>query len=771
MRRGDWSGQKCAAWGQKCAAWMALTALGLGGVVVAVAMAQESYRDPPLVPQDRNHWAFVPPRKPPVPANPNNGASPHNPIDAFILARLRQEGLSPSPPADKRTLLRRVYFDLIGLPPTPEEVDAFLNDPAPDAYEKLVDRLLASPHFGERWAQHWLDVVRFAETNGYELDGDRPHAWRYRDYVIRSFNADKPYDRFVTEQLAGDELAAGQEPRQVADLWIATGMHRCGPVHIVSGNLDQEMLRQERLTEMVKGVGTAFLALTVDCARCHDHKFDPFSMGDYYRLQAFFAAARYADIDIATTEEKESYKKQAAPLQAEIAALRKQITEIDAPYRAALVKAKREKLEPRYRQALDTPAEKRTAEQKKLAQEASTLLKVSWDEIVAALSPADRERRAELKQRLHDLEARLPPPPAQAWAIRNEEPVPTYILKRGEPHRKLVTVVPAFPRVLTSVEVQPRSRLDLARWLTQPNHPLTARVIVNRIWQRYFGRGLVSTTDDFGLRGEPPSHPELLDYLAVELVENRWSLKHIHRLIVTSATYRQSALTTHGQQRDPENRLLWRMNRQRLDAEAIRDAILTAAGTLNRQIGGPSVRVPLEPEVYALIFTEGEPDGLWLVTPDPRQHTRRSIYLFRKRNVRLPILEVFDQPDTLNPCCARPVSTFAPQALILMNSPFVREQGLALAADLFRRHPTDEAQRLEQLFRRCLGRGPNVTERHMAEEFVTAQADTLRDRLRARQPIGIDPTQFPAGTDLAQARALADLAVVLFNTHEFVYKP
>jgi len=365
----------------------------------------------------------------------------------------------------------------------------------------------------------------------------------------------------------------------------------------------------------------------------------------------------------------------------------------------------------------------------------------------------------------------LPPPPAQAWAIRNEEPVPTYILKRGEPHRKLVTVVPAFPRVLTSVEVQPRSRLDLARWLTQPNHPLTARVIVNRIWQRYFGRGLVSTTDDFGLRGEPPSHPELLDYLAVELVENRWSLKHIHRLIVTSATYRQSALTTHGQQRDPENRLLWRMNRQRLDAEAIRDAILTAAGTLNRQIGGPSVRVPLEPEVYALIFTEGEPDGLWLVTPDPRQHTRRSIYLFRKRNVRLPILEVFDQPDTLNPCCARPVSTFAPQALILMNSPFVREQGLALAADLFRRHPTDEAQRLEQLFRRCLGRGPNATERHMAEEFVTAQADTLRDRLRARQPIGIDPTQFPAGTDLAQARALADLAVVLFNTHEFVYKP
>jgi len=753
--------------------WGSLAAGTLVGFVglAAVALAQSSYQDPPLTPQDRTHWAFLPPKKSSPPVVTDQAYSPRNAVDAFIFARLQQAGLTPSPEADKRTLIRRLYFDLIGLPPTPEEVDAFLQDTAPDAYEKLVDRLLASPHFGERQAQHWLDVVRFAETNGYELDGERPHAWRYRDYVIRSFNADKPYDRFLTEQLAGDELAAGQDPRQAAELWIATGMHRCGPVHIVSGNLDQEMLRQERLTEMVKGVGTAFLALTVDCARCHDHKFDPFSMGDYYRLQAFFSAARYAEIDIATEEEKAAYKKQAAPLQAEMAELRKQVAAIEAPYRAALVQAKRAKLEPRYRQALDTPADQRTAEQKKLAQEAATLLKVSWDEIVAALSPADRERRAELKERLHALQARLPPPPAQAWAIRNEEPIPTFILKRGEPHRKLVSVVPAFPRVLTTAAATPQSRLDLARWLTRPDHPLTARVIVNRLWQHYFGRGLVPTADDFGLRGQPPTHPELLDYLALELVEHRWSLKHIHRLIVTSATYRQSSLTTHGQQRDPENRLLWRMNRQRLDAEALRDAILTAAGTLNRQVGGPSVRVPLEPEVYALIFTEGEPDGLWPVTPDPAQHTRRSIYLFRKRNVRLPLLEVFDQPDTLNPCCVRPVSTFAPQALILMNSPFVREQGLALAALLFRQCPADAGKRLEQLFRRCYGRAPTPAERQMAEEFLREQQETLRDRLRARQPLGIDPRAFPPETDLAQARAWADLAVVLFNTHEFVYKP
>jgi hypothetical protein len=740
-------------------------------VVLAAAWAQETYREPPLTPADRLHWAFVPPQAPTVPSTAGLPGIVRNPIDAFILTRLQQAGLAPSPEADKRTLLRRLYVDMLGLLPTPEEADTFLTDTAPDAYEKLVERLLASPHFGERWAQHWLDVVRFAETNGYELDGLRPQAWRYRDYVIRSFNTDKPYDRFLTEQLAGDELAAGQDPRQVADLWIATGMHRCGPVHIVSGNLDQEMLRQERLTEMVKGVGTAILALTVDCARCHDHKFDPFSMGDYYRLQAFFASARYVDIDIASAEEKQAYKQQAAPLQAEIAALRQQVAALDAPYRAALRQAKQRKLEARYHQALNTPAEQRTPEQKKLVQEALILTKVSWDEIVAALSPADRERRAELKQRLHDLEARLPQPPAQAWAIRNQEPLPTFILKRGEPHHKLIRVGPAFPRIFTSATWEPKSRLDLARWLTRPDHPLTARVIVNRLWQHYFGSGLVSTPDDFGVRGQPPTHPELLDFLAVELVKQRWSLKHIHRLIVTSATYRQASTTHHGLHKDPANRLLWRMNRRRPDAEALRDAILTAAATLNRQVGGPSIRVPLEPEVYALIFTEDEPDGLWPVTPDPRQHTRRSIYLFRKRNMRLPLLEVFDQPDTLNPCAARSVSTFAPQALILMNSPFVREQACALAADLLRRYPDCPEQRLQELFRRCFSRSPTSVECQMAHEFLAAQQDTLRDRLRARQPIGIDPLQLPAGTDLAVARAWADLAVILFNTHEFVYRP
>jgi hypothetical protein len=737
------------------------------------ADGQDKYSDPPITPADRQHWSFIAPKRPPVPGT-------GNPIDAFILAKLRDSGLSLSPEADKLTLIRRVSLDLTGLPPTPDEVDAFQKDTSSDAYEKVVDRLLTSPHFGERWGQHWLDVVRFAETNGYELDAERPHAWRYRDYVVKSFNDDKPYDRFLTEQIAGDELAAGKEPREAAELWIATGMHRCGQVHVVSGNLDQDVLRQERLTEMVNGVGSAFLGLTVGCARCHDHKFDPFSAGDYYRLQAFFGPAKYEDVEFATEEERATRKKEVAALEAKIAPLRSQVSAIDSPYRKKLIQAKREKLEKKYREALDTPAEKRTPEQKKLATETGAFLKVTWDEILAAMSPADREKRNALREQIHDLEARMPPPTPAAWAIKATKDAPReFVLKRGDPARKLVSVEAAFPRVVTdAVAPKPKTRLELAKWMTSPENPLVARVIVNRLWQHHFGTGIVATPNDFGLRGDKPTHPELLDWLACELVQptkptdgRPWALKHIHRLIVTSATYRQSATTSHGAKADPGNKLLWRMSRRRLEAEAVRDSVLTAAGTLNRQLGGPSVRVPLEPEVYDLIFTEGEPDGLWHVTPDPRQHTRRSVYLFNKRNVRLPMLEALDFPDTVNSCAVRPVSTFAPQALILMNGPFMQEQGKALAVTLAKECGPDAAKQVELLYRRAVGRSPRAEELKLSLEFLEAQADTIRDRLRARLPVGLDAEMLPAGADLAHVRALGDLCVVVFNTHEFVYIP
>jgi Protein of unknown function (DUF1553)/Protein of unknown function (DUF1549) len=741
-------------------------------LAISAGVGQEKYADPQLVPADREHWSFKPQVRPKI-----TGAG--NPIDVLIRKKLDAAGMKPSPEADKLTLIRRVTLDLTGLPPSLAEVDAFLKDTAADAYEKVVDRLLASPHFGERWAQHWLDVVRFAETNGFEGDSERSQAWRYRDYVIDSFNADKPYDQFLTEQLAGDELAAGKDPKDAAELWIATGMHRCAPAHMVVGNLDSEVLRQERLVEMVNGVGSAFLGLTVGCARCHDHKFDPFSAGDYYRLEAFFASANYAEIDFSTEADREKRKKEVEALDAKMVPLRAKIAAIDAPNREKIIALKREKLEQKYRDALDTPSEKRTAEQKKLATESGALLKVTWDELIAVLSPADSAKRTALREQLHELEARMPPPAAAAWAVKASEKVPdTFVLKRGDTKRKSLAVGPGFPRVLVSAEATPKTRLELAKWMTNPEHPLTARVIVNRLWQHHFGRGLVITSNDFGLRGEKPTHPELLDWLACELVSptkptdgHPWALKHIHRLIVTSATYRQATTTSQGAKLDPDNRLLWRMNHRRLEAEAIRDSVLSAAVTLNAKVGGVSVKVPLEPEVYNLIFTEGEPDGLWPVTPDASQHTRRSIYLFNKRNVRLPLFEAFDQPDTLNSCAYRPVSTFAPQALILMNGPFVQEQGKALALSLVKECGPDAGKQVEVLYRRTVGRPPKAEEMKLAAEFLEAQTETIRERLRTKLSVGIDPKALPANADLAKVRALADLCIVMFNTHEFVYVP
>ncbi len=727
-------------------------------------------------------WAFREPRR----ADPPHVSDPiwvRNPIDAFILARLDKAGLKPSPPASKIALLRRVTYDLIGLPPTPKELDDFLADDKPDAYERVVDRLLASPHFGERQAQHWLDVARYAESNGYEADGERPNAWRYRDYVVKAFNDDMPYDRFVTEQLAGDLMNQGADvPRspEAAEYLIAAGFNRCGPVHQTSGNVDQAVLRQELLTEMTNGVGAAFLGLTIGCARCHDHKFDPIPTADYYRLQAFFSAAQPKEIDLSTPAERDENQRLNEELNAKIAPLRKQAADIEAPVRDRLREAKKAKLEAPYRDALAVDAAKRTPEQKKLAEQADVLVKVTWDEIVAALPPADREKRADLRRQANALEAQRPAPPAQAWTI-TEDGSPRFadVLKRGSLSQKGARVEPGFPSALTNPGADAPgspgatlSRLDLAKWLTRPDQPLTARVIVNRLWEHHFGRGIVATPDDFGAHGEPPTHPELLDWLAVELVENGWSLKHVHRLMVLSNTYRQDSrpADADGKRIDPENHLLWRMNRRRLDAETLRDGVLATAGTLNPAVGGPMVKTPLEPEVYDRLFSEGEPDGLWLVTPDPRQHTRRSLYLFSKRNLHLPLLEVFDQPDTLSPCPVRAVSTFAPQALVLLNGPFLHEQSKAFASRLLREAGPDDAARVDRAYRLALGRPPCAGERRTALDFLAAQTELLRARLRDRLPVGVPPDT-PVGVDPAAAAALADFCLAMLNRNEFLYVP
>lgn len=744
-----------------------------------VAHSQEKYDDPVLTDEERGHWSFIPPQRAPVPRL--TGQPTQNPIDAFIQAELAKHKLSPAPEADRRTLIRRLTFDLIGLPPTAAEVDQFVQDPSPQAYEKLVDRLLASPHYGERWAQHWLDVVRFAESNGYEADGERPHAWRYRDYVVSQMNADTPYDTFVREQVAGDLLAAGQSEADAIRLRIATGMHRCGPAHMVGGNTDPAELRQETLTEMVNGLGSAVLGLTIACARCHDHKFDPISLGDYYRLQAFFEEAKYKDHPIATDAERQAHKAQAAAVSKKLAPLNSRLAALESPYRAQVLAEKKAKLSPEARAAVDTPAAKRTEKQKQLVAESALLIRVYWDEVIAAMPPESRAEREQIKAQQRAIKSELPPPLSQVWAIENlEDQAKTYVLKRGDVHRKAGQAHPAYLRVVAEIGNKPKSRIDLADWLTDPRHPLTARVYVNRMWQHHFGRGIVDTANDFGTRGSPPTHPALLDWLAVELMKPTipvagtndapWSLKRMHKLMVMSTTYRQVSRieNTAAQAKDPDNHLLWKMNRSRLDAESIRDAVLAVSGTLNPQIGGRSVKVPLEPEVYDLIFTEGEPDNLWPVTPDVRQHTRRSLYLFMKRNVRQPLLEAFDQPDTLSSCASRGESTFAPQALILMNGPFTREQSQRFAVDLMGKFGTNERQTIEALYRRAFGRTPRVEEVTAAQEFLKTQAAACRDRIAAREPVGI-PTNLPTTANPAQASALADLCLAIFNTNEFVY--
>jgi hypothetical protein len=752
-------------------------------VSLSNAAEPSAIEERPFTQAEKDHWSFRSPVRPPIP--PVRRADwIRTPVDAFILAKLEAAGLSPSPEADKRTLLRRVTFDLTGVPPTLEEQEAFVNETRPDAYERLVERLLASPHYGERWAQHWLDVVRYAESNGYEADSERPHAWRYRDYVIHSFNADKPYNQFLTEQIAGDLLAKGREPRAAAEDWIATGLHRCGPVHMTSGNTDPELNRQEVLTEMVNGFASAVLGLTVACTRCHDHKFDPLTQADYYRLQAFFAATKYREVNLATREEAEQQKKEAEAIRAKVAPLQQKVLALEQPYRKKINDAKVAALEPKFVNAMLVSAAKRNAEQKKLAEQAEILLKITWDEVVAALSSEDRRQRHEWRDEIHALEALLPPPAAQAWAVADDDkPAATYILKRGDVKNKEAAVEPGFPRIIRRDSGQPKAtltRVDLAEWITRPEHPLAARVWVNRLWQHHFGRGIVGTPNDFGLRDERPTHPELLDWMATEFVnpanpQAAFSTKHIQRLIVLSSAYRQASNSENPKSEirnpksvDPDNRLLWRMNRQRLEGETLRDAMLAVAGTWNPQMGGPMVRVPLEKEVYDLIFTEGEPDGLWKPSPEPHAFERRSIYLFAKRNVRQPMLEAFDQPDTLNSCAIRPVSTFAPQALIMMNGPFAQTQSKAFAVRLLREAGSEPDAVISRAFLMAFGRLARESEVKWAKEFLDWQAKIVRAQGRTGPAIGCPPGT-PLQLDTAYVHAVCDFCLALFNANEFLY--
>jgi hypothetical protein len=728
--------------------------------------------------EQRAHWAYQPPTRPPLPSV-KELSWPRNPIDQFVLAALEQMSFRHAPEADRVALIRRVTLDLIGLPPTAEEVAAFVADQRPDAYERLVDRLLASPQYGERWAQHWLDLAHYADTNGFELDAERPDAWRYRDWVTNALNDDMPYDRFVALQIAGDEV----EPGDPCAL-IATGFARCGPREVVAGNIDPEVRRQSELTEATTTVSSVFLGLTLGCARCHDHKFDALPTTDYYRLQSFFEATRLVEAPIASKDEEVTYAAAAKAIDGKTAPLRQQLASLEAPIRKSIRERKEAMLSAGEEAILAIPSQDRTAAQKKKAAGLDVVLRVAWEEVAAAVAtdPAVHAERERLKREIHEIELTRPRPPARAMAvIDSDKRAPTTrVLRRGDPKNKGPAVEPRPPGVVLASQpaeafaLAPRERTTgrraaLANWLARADNPLTARVIVNRLWQHHFRRGLVATSSDFGVRGEAPSHAELLDWLASELMAGGWRLKPIHRLMVTAAAYRQASRFASPEQAadDPENALLWRMNRRRLDAEAIRDAMLAVAGELNPRVGGPGVLVPIEKEVEDLIFTEAEVVDLWPEATDPWDHNRRSLYLYRKRNVRYPMFDAFDAPDTQTACPQRAASTHALQSLVLLNSDFAIARAKALAGRVMR-EAVDS--RVSTCYRIVLGRDPTLAEASRARNFLTEQADLLRARQKAGQPLA-QPDDLPATTDRADAAAWVDFAVAMLNCNEFLYVP
>ncbi len=691
---------------------------------------------------------FQPPRRPDAPVV-RNKAWCVNPIDAFVLARLEAAGVEPSPPADKLRLLRRVTFDLTGLPPTLDEQDVFLKDDSPGAYEKVVDRLLASPHYGEHMATDWLDLVRYAESDGFKADDLRPEAYRYRDYVIRSFNADLPYDRFVRQQLAGDEL----EPDH-ADAIIATGFLRLWPDEYNAANLEQR--RQEILDDVTDTTGLAFLGMTFGCARCHDHKFDPIPQTDYYRLQAFFAPMRARD-DVPALDgpQRKDYRTKLAAWEEATKDIRKEMDSLIAAKRAEARKNALTKFRTEIREAELTPADKRTPYQELIALMAEQQMDRAAKDAATKLPDDQKKRYQELERKLAATEIQRPAPPPTAMSVSDvgREAPPTFRLQTGDWRKPKEEVTAGFPAFLGGGDAKPAPaesdttglRSALAEWLTRKDNPLTARVMVNRLWQHHFGVGVIATPSDFGVMGDAPTHPELLDWLAVEFVESGWSLKHVHRLMVLSAAYRQDSRVDPNDPRcakaleaDHDDHLLWHARRRRLEGEEVRDAMLSASGELNPRMFGVSARPKLPDRISSYAW---KPDA------KPEDQDRRSVYVFAKRNLRYPLFDAFDLPDQHNSCARRAVTTTAPQALVLLNGEFALERAQRLGADLAKQFPTDDAGLAARAYRIAWGRPATDDEVQLAVKFLAAQSAALHSR----------------------DAAVADLCHALLNTNEFLY--
>jgi hypothetical protein len=683
--------------------------------------------------ESKNYWCYKPVHRSEVPPV-NHREWVRNAIDAFLLARMEAKGLTPAGPAKRDALVRRAYYDLTGLPPAPEQVDAFVNDCSPGAWEKLIDQLLDSPRYGEKWGRHWLDVVRYAETNGYERDGPKPHAWRFRDYVIRSFNDDKPFDQFVREQLAGDEMP-GYHP----DAVIATGYYRLGLWD--DEPADPLQARFDELDDFVTTTGQGFLGMSLNCARCHEHKRDPIPQADYYRLLAFFAdVPRYdnnvdtrsavALTDITPPSRRSTYEEELK---------KREMRKVELS--AALARIENEAIR-------TMPAEdQRAAEGPDRAQVIRRMR--------AFLSAEQGREYSALRREFESLK-RVPEPTGRELALSVNHalarPPDSFVMVRGSPHNPGAKVEPGFPTVLgfpaPKLDQAAKSsgrRTALADWIVSENNPLTARVFVNRLWQHHFGRGIVPTPNDFGRLGELPTHPELLDWLADEFAKGGWRVKRMHKLIMTSNAYQMSAMADGKALKiDPANTLFWRFNMRRLTAEEVRDSILAASGRLNLKTGGPSVYPKIPREV---LQGQSMPGNGWGHS-SPDEAARRSVYVHVKRSLLVPILSQHDQADTDSSCPVRYTTTVPTQALGMLNGEFTNEQAAAFAERLQKEAPNDLAAQVRWAVRLTTGRRP-------AEDEVRKDLAFIEDLCGKH--------------GLTEEAALRQYCLLALNANEFVY--
>ncbi len=724
-----------------------------------------------FTPAQKNYWAFQPVKKSPVPAVKDKTWL-KTPIDAFILAKLEENKLQPNPRADKLTLLRRATIDMTGLPPTQDEIQAFLSDKSPDAWEKVVDRLLGSPAYGERWGRHWLDVARYADSNGFKADETRPNVWRYRDYVIKAFNDDKPYDRFVKEQIAGDELYPGN-PEALA----AMGFNR----HWIDETNAPDLFerRHQTLDDMTTVTGVAFLGMTFGCARCHDHKFDPILTKDYYRLQAFFANTAFGDgpLPLSDPEARREYDEQYAAWDAKTKDIRDEMDRIIAPAVEERKKRSAAVMTDEVQAVVAKPAADRTPLEQQVYHIAETRL---FGDPGRALKGDQAKRYAELKAQLASFDSLKPPPLPEGQFMKdlNATAPPTYILRGGSRLAPGDEVQPGFLSILdpSDAKITPPAgvnstgrRSALAAWLTDPSNPLPARVMVNRIWHYNFGRGIVATPGDLGRMGARPTHPELLDYLASYFVANGWSIKKVQRLILLSNTYQEASdYDAKIAEADPDNKLLWRYPRHRMEAEAVRDSMLATSGLLNPQMGGPGVFPPVPPGMLSELSATAVAGG-WRTEKDAAQSNRRSVYIFVRRNLPYPLLQEFDTANTFESCDYRKNTVTAPQSLDLLNNELILDWARSLAGRVFNDSGLTPAAQVDRAFRLAYGRGATADEQKIAEDFLAKQTPIMVARLASNDAKPPLPTNLPAGVDSARAAAFVDLCHMLMDSNEFLY--